>query len=145
MSDNEHHISAVNEKGSVDNKQDSGYKEFKGVDKGSSGVELRYYSFKEYKKLPEYQREELLIWRSKRSNKNTDQGDGGGPTKKQNNNSRISALETQNKDLNNNITQILATVSAQVQPAQEPQNTTVSNRTNPSLVRIQRPPTQNQI
>ena len=29
------------------------------MDKGSSGVELRYYSFKEYKKLPEDQREEL--------------------------------------------------------------------------------------
>ena len=77
--------------------------------------------------------------------KNADQGDGGGPTKKQNNDSQISALETQNKDLNEKITQILATVSAQGHPAQEPQNTTVSNRTNPSVLRIHRPPTQNQI
>ena len=114
------------------------------MDKGSSGVELRYYSFKEYKKLPEDQREELGLWRSKRS-KNADQGDGGGPTKKQKNDSRISALETYNKDLNDKITQLLATVSAQGHPAKETQNTTVSNRTNPSLVRIHRPPTQNQI
>ena len=55
-SDNEHRISAVNDEGSEDNKQDSGYKGFKKVDKGSSGVELRYYSFKEYQKLPEDQR-----------------------------------------------------------------------------------------
>ena len=47
----------MNDEGYDDNKQDSGYKGFKKVDKGSSGVELRYYSFKEYKKLPEYQRE----------------------------------------------------------------------------------------
>ena len=58
-SDNEHRISAVTYAGSDDNKQTSGYKGFKKVDKGSSGVELRYYSFKEYKKLTEYQREEL--------------------------------------------------------------------------------------
>ena len=76
--------------------------------------------------------------------KNVDQGDGGLPPKKQNNYSRISALETQNKDLNDNITQLLATVSAQGQPPQEPQNITLSNRTNPNLVRIHRPPTQNQ-
>ena len=93
-SDNEHHISAVNDEGSDDNKQASGYNGFKRVDKGSSGVELRYHAFKEYKKLPEDQREELRLWRSKRSNKNTDQGDGGGPPKKQKNDSRISALET---------------------------------------------------
>ena len=49
---------------------------------------------------------------SKRFNKNTDQGDGGGQPKKQKNDSRISALETQNKDLNGKITQILETVSA---------------------------------
>ena len=84
-SDNKNRISAVNDEGSDDNKQDSGYKGFKKVDKDSSGVELRYYLFKLYKKLPEYQREELRIWRSKRSNKNADQGDGGGPTKKQKN------------------------------------------------------------
>ena len=112
--------------------------------KGSSGVELSYYSFKEYKKLPEYQREELRLWRSKRSNKNEEQGDGGGTTKKQKNDSRVSALEIQNKDLNYKITQLLATVSDQGQPAQEPQNITVSNRKNPNLVRIHRPPTQNQ-
>ena len=98
------------------------------MDKGSSGVELRYYSFKEYRNLLEDQREELQLWRSKISNKNVDQGDGGGPTKKQKNKSRISALETQNKDLNENITQLLATVSAQGQTSQEPQNTIVSNR-----------------
>ena len=66
-SDNEHRISAVNDEGSDDNKQASGYKGFKKVDKGSSGVELRYHSFKEYKKLSEDQREELRIWKSKRS------------------------------------------------------------------------------
>ena len=65
-SDNEHFISAVNYEGSDDNKQASGYKGFKRVDKGSSGVELRYHSFKEYKKLPEDQREELRLWRSKK-------------------------------------------------------------------------------
>ena len=53
-------------------------KGFERVDKCSSGVVLRYYAFKEYKKLLEYQREELRLWRSKRSNKNTDQGYGGG-------------------------------------------------------------------
>ena len=143
-SENEHRISAVNDEGSDYNKQASGYKGFNMVDKGSSGVELRYHSFKEYKKLPEYQREELQLWRSKRSNKNADQVDGGGPPKKQKNGSLISSLETQNKDLNDKITQLLATVSYQGQPAQEPQNTTVSNRTNPNLVRIHRPPTQNQ-
>ena len=42
--------------------------------------------------------------------KNADQGDGGGPSKKQKNDFRISALETHNKDLNNNITQLLDTV-----------------------------------
>ena len=68
-SDNEHRISAMNDEGCDDNKQDSGYKEFKGVDKGSSGVELRYYSFNEYKYLPEDQREELQLWRSKMSKK----------------------------------------------------------------------------
>ena len=112
------------------------------MDKGSSGVELRYYSFQEYTKLPEDQREEPRLWRSKRSNKDADQGDGGGPTKTQNNDYQISALETQNKDLNDKITQILATVSTQGNSAQEPQNTTVSNRTIPSLVRVHRPPTQ---
>ena len=81
---------------------------------------MRYHAFKEYKKLPEDQREELRIWRSNTSNKNTDQGDGGGQPKKQKNDYRISALETQNKDLNDKITQLLATLSAQGQPAQEP-------------------------
>ena len=85
---------------------------------------MRYHAFKEYKKIPEDQREELRIWRSKRSNKNTDQGDGDGQPKKQKNNSRISALETHNKDLNDKITHILATVSAQGQPEQDPQSTT---------------------
>ena len=69
------------------------------MDKGSSGVELRYHAFKEYKNLPEEQREELRLWRSKRPNKNTDQGDSGGPPKKQKNDSQISALKTHNKDL----------------------------------------------
>ena len=142
--DNEHCISAVNDEGSDDNNKASNYKVFKRVDKGSSGVELRYHVFKEYKKLPEDQREELRLWSSKRSKKNTDQGDGGRQPKKQKNDSRISALETQNKDLNNKITQLLATVSAQGQSVQEPQNTNASNRTNPNLVRIHRPPTQNQ-
>ena len=45
-SDNEHRISAVNDELSNDNKQASSYKGFKKVNKGSSGVELRYYSFK---------------------------------------------------------------------------------------------------
>ena len=45
-SDNEHRISAVNYEGSDDNKQASGYKGFERVDKGSSGVELRYCAFK---------------------------------------------------------------------------------------------------
>ena len=57
--DNEHHISAVNYEVSDDNNKANNYKGFKKVDKGSSGVELRYHSFKEYMKLPEYQREEL--------------------------------------------------------------------------------------
>ena len=82
--------------------------------------------------------------RIKRSNKNTDHGDGGGQPKKQKNDSRILALETQNKDLNDKITQILATLSAQGQSAPDPQNTNKSNRTNPNLVRIHRHPTQNQ-
>ena len=107
-------------------------------------MELRYHAFKEYKKLPEDQREELRLWRSKRSNKNTYQGDGGRQPKKQKNDSRISALETQNKDFNDNITQLLAKMSAQGQSAPDPQNTNESNRTNPNLVRIHRPPTQNQ-
>ena len=55
-SDNEHRISAVNDEGSDENKQYSGYKGFKKADKSSFGVELRYYAFKEYKNLPEYQR-----------------------------------------------------------------------------------------
>ena len=46
-SDNEHHISAVNDEGSDDNNQASGYKVFKRVDKVSSGVELRYHALKE--------------------------------------------------------------------------------------------------
>ena len=111
--DNEHRISAVNDEGSDDNNKSNNYKGFKRVNKGLSGVELRYQAFKECKKLPEDQREELRLWRSKRSNKNTDQGDGGGQPKKQKNDSSISALETQNKDLNYKITQLLATVSAQ--------------------------------
>ena len=143
-SDNEHHISAVNDEGYDDNNKANIYKGFKRLDKGSSEVELSYHAFKEYKKLPEDQREELRLWRSKRSNKNTDQGDGGRKPKKQKNGSWISSLETQNKDLNDKITQILATVSAQGQPAQDPQNTTASNRKNPKLVRIHIPPTQNQ-
>ena len=93
--------------------------------------------------MPEDQREELRLWRSKRSNKNADQGDGGGPPKKQNNDYRISSLERKNKDLNDKITQLLATVSDQGQPEKEPKNTTVSNMSNPNLVRIHRPPTQN--
>ena len=44
--DKKHHISAVNDDGSDSNKQDIGCKGFKEVDKGSSGVELRYHSFK---------------------------------------------------------------------------------------------------
>ena len=42
-SDNEHCISAVNDEGYDDNKQYSGSKGFKKLDKGLSGVELRYY------------------------------------------------------------------------------------------------------
>ena len=133
----------MDDEGSDDNNKATNYKRFKIVDKGSSGVELRYHAFKEYKKLPEDQREELRLWRSKRSNKITDQGDGGGQPKRQKNDSRISALDTQNKDLNDKITQIMETVSAQGQLAQELQNTTASNRTNPNLVRIHRPPPQN--
>ena len=52
--DNEHRISAVNDEGSDENNKANNYKGFKRVDKGSSGVELRYHAFKEYKKLPEY-------------------------------------------------------------------------------------------
>ena len=63
---NEHQILAVNDKGSDNNKQDSGYKGFNKVHKGLYGAELRYYSFKEYKELPEDQREKLRLWRSKR-------------------------------------------------------------------------------
>ena len=103
-SDNEHRISAVNDEGSDDNNKANSYKGFETVNKGSSGVELRYHAFKEYKKLPEDQREELRLWRCQRSDKNTDQGDGGRPPKKQKNDSRISALETQNKDLKDKIT-----------------------------------------
>ena len=44
--DNEHRISAVNDEGSDDNNKDNSYKGFKRVDKGSSGVELRYHAFK---------------------------------------------------------------------------------------------------
>ena len=58
-SDKEHRISAINDEGFNENKQDSGYKGFNKVDEGSSGVELRYHSFKEYNNLPEDQREEL--------------------------------------------------------------------------------------
>ena len=108
--DNEHRISAVNDEGSDNNNKANNYKGFKRVDKGSSGVELRYHAFKEYKKLPEDQIEELRLWRIKRSNKNTEQGDGGEQPKRQKNDSRISALETHNKDLNDKITQLLATV-----------------------------------
>ena len=50
-SDNKHRISDVNDEGSDDNKKASSYRGFKKVDKGSSGVELRYHSFKEYVKL----------------------------------------------------------------------------------------------
>ena len=89
--DNEHRISAVNDEGSDDNNKANSYKVFKIVDKVSSGVELRYHAFKEYKKLPEDQIEELRLWRSNRSNKNTYQGDGVGQPKKQKNDSRISA------------------------------------------------------
>ena len=64
--------------------------------------------------------------------------------RKKKNDSRISALETQNKDLNDKTTQILETLSAQGQSAPDPQNTNESNRTNPNLVRIHRPPNQNQ-
>ena len=46
-SNNEHRISAVNDEGSDDNKQASGYKGFNRVDKGSSRLELRYHEFKE--------------------------------------------------------------------------------------------------
>ena len=56
MSYNEHLVSAANDEGSKDNKQDSGYNGFKKVDNVSSGVELWYYYFKEYKKLLEDQR-----------------------------------------------------------------------------------------
>ena len=55
--DNEHRISAVNDEGSGDNNKANNDKIFKKVDKGSSWVELRYNAFKEYKKLPEDQRE----------------------------------------------------------------------------------------
>ena len=46
--DNEHRISAVNYEGSDDNNKANSFKGFKRVDKGSSGVELRYHAFKEY-------------------------------------------------------------------------------------------------
>ena len=42
-SDNKHRMSDVNDEGSDENKQNSGHKRFKKVDKGLSGVELRYY------------------------------------------------------------------------------------------------------
>ena len=44
--DNKHRISAVNGEGSDDNNKANNYKKFKRVDKGSSGVELRYHAFK---------------------------------------------------------------------------------------------------
>ena len=58
-SDSEHRISAVMDEGSDDIKQSNSYKGLKRVDKGSSGVELRYHVFKEYKKLPEDQIEDI--------------------------------------------------------------------------------------
>ena len=66
--DNEHRISAVNDEGSDDNNKANIYKGFKRVDKGSSGVELRYHAFKEYKKLP------------KTKYKNSDYGEARDPT-----------------------------------------------------------------
>ena len=57
--DNEHCILAVNDEGYDNNNKADNYKGFKRVDKGSSEVELRYHAFKEYKKLPEDQREEI--------------------------------------------------------------------------------------
>ena len=90
--ENEHRISAVNDEGSDDNNKANNYKVFKRADKGSSGVELRYHTFKECKKLPEDQREELILWISKRYNKNTYQCDGGGQPKKQKNYSWISCF-----------------------------------------------------
>ena len=44
--DNEHRVSAMNYEGSDDNNKSNNYKGFKIVDKGSSGVELRYHAFK---------------------------------------------------------------------------------------------------
>ena len=49
------HIPPTQNQGSDDNNKANNYKGFKRVDKGSSGVELRYHAFKEYKKLPEDQ------------------------------------------------------------------------------------------
>jgi len=71
---------------------------------------------KKIKALSEEQKDELRAWRTEKFNKNVVEGQlEQGLVKKEKMESRISALETQNKDLNGKITQLVATISVQGQ------------------------------
>ena len=145
---NEHNVSAVS---------NNGYDGFEEVEVGKSGVELRYHTKEEYKTLSTPQRDELRTHREQygsfHNNKNKKRGGGGGNNSSENkkkkpngNEARIAALETTNKDLADQVKDLIATIASQVTlppPPPTTQPTTTNNRTNNNLTRVPRPPTQN--
>ena len=145
---NEHNVSAVS---------DNGYDGFEEVEVGETGVEFRYYKGLEFSKLSREQKDELLAHRDnfgRLKKKGKRKGGGGGNNSFENNKknkpngneARIAALETTNKELADQVKDLIATIASQVTlppPPPTTQPTTTNNRSNNNLTRVPRPPTQN--
>ena len=139
----DHNISALEE-----------YDGFNEVEVGKTGVEFRYYKGKEFAQLSDEQREELIAHREKfgnlkkRGKRKGEPGNDPSNNKKKKHEARIAALETTNKDLADQVKDLIATIASQgtlptpstLPPTQSP---AISNRSNRNLTRVPRPPTQN--
>ena len=87
----EHSVAAVHDEGDIDDHADFQYTEAK---KGNTGVEFRYYPYREFNQLSNNQQKELTDWRRKNGNSRGKKDDEN-PTKKTKFlESKISALES---------------------------------------------------
>ena len=125
-----HNISAVNEENKTG---------FEISPMGKTGIAMRYYPYPEYKALSDEQRQELSEWSKNNGRRHPNK-------KRKREQSKISALRTELKELKATIaaasTTTEATIAAASSTNQTPQR---NNRTNPALQRVSRPPTQNQV
>ena len=102
---------------------------------------MRYYPYPEYKALSDEQRQELSEWSRDNGRRHPNLS-----KKRKREKSKIAAMRTELKELKATIaaasTTTEATIAASSSRNQTPQQ---SNRTNPALQRVTRPPTQNQV